>query len=116
MLNHMPDVEQADGFADVVVARDGADRAVGQRHRVARKGHHLRPVFDVKVIETRLFELAGISALDRLRLESALRRTSPAVVAMHRILQLDLADAAAALDSLETSVVDIVDGKSVAKA
>ena len=70
----------------------------------------------MKVIETRLFELAGISALARLRLESALRRTSPAVVAMHRILQLALADAVAALDSLETSVVDIVDGKSVAKA
>lgn len=49
-LDHMSDVEYAYAVADMVVAGDCTNAAVRERHRVARKRDHLRPVLDMKIV------------------------------------------------------------------
>ena len=57
----MPDVEETDGVADVVMTGDGADGAVGQGHGIARKRDHLGIMCEVKVVQAGLCELLGVT-------------------------------------------------------
>ena len=116
----MPDIKQPDAVPDVIVARDGTHTSIRERHRVARKRHHLRPILDVEGVQARFPQLLIVSVFRVYLKSTAMTRltlTSPASVAKHLTrspANADLRTAVlATLASLEHAMADMADEEQV---
>lgn len=53
----MPDIKETDILADMVVTCNSTNGPVRQRHGIPSKGHHLRAIFNMEIVQTSLLEL-----------------------------------------------------------